>query len=574
MNVIDCLDSAVVAAPDRPALIEGLGSRRRSMTFRELQRSVDGAVARLRASGLAPGSRVLLAVPFSADMTIALLAVLKAGMVAMFIDPAHGAAQMARCLRAQPPAAAVAGPAATAAGLLFPETRSIPLRFSLRGPRGLLGSKAVVGPQATERRSPEDSALLTFTSGSTGEPKGVIRTHGFLLRQFAMIDHIADIRAGDIDFVAMPMFVLFNLGRQITSVLPACDVRRPGQADPELAWLQLRAESATRIVASPAFLARLAGYCERRGKALPILRRISTGGGPVPPLLPERLAGLAPNARVVSVYGSTEAEPIACLDSRNVSITDLRLMQEGSGLLVGYPVPGCEVRILADLPARATRSYSTAEFDALAAGTDRIGEIVVSGPHVLPGYADVARNAETKLDVDGERWHRTGDAGYLDDRGRLWLVGRCSAAIRDRRGEVYPFQVEFAAEAVPGTRRAALLAVDGQRVLAIETRRRGIDCARIARCVTRQAIDRVVLVRRIPVDRRHNSKVDYAGLRRLLERRLPGLGMAVYAVVGSACRSCARLLRRVHVRRDIARLASSAGPSRQPAASASESTSP
>ncbi|MDH4108667.1 MAG: AMP-binding protein [Gammaproteobacteria bacterium] len=548
MNIVECLESGLRTCGDHAALIEGMGRKRRVLTYLETQRRIDRGVERLRSAGLAPGSRILLAAPFSADMTVALLAVLKAGMVAMFVDPGHGAAQVARCLRAQPPDAIVAGPLTSAIGQLFPELRRVARKFPLRGRRGLLDLPAATVAQGIEPRSAEDSALLTFTSGSTGEPKPVVRTHGFLLRQLEMIDRVADVQPADIDFVAMPMFVLFNLGRQVTSVLPACDIRRPGRADPELAWLQLRQERTTRIVASPALLERLAAYCERRGSRLPSLRRISTGGGPVPPSLPERLAEIAPGARVVSVYGSTEAEPIACIDSRDVSISDLKRMREGSGLLVGRAVERCQVRILRELPFRTSRSYTRTEFDALCVRTGQIGEIVVSGPHVLKAYADPARNAETKLDVDGVRWHRTGDAGYLDPRGRLWLVGRCSAAIRDSRGEIYPFQVEYAARSVPGVRCAALVDIDGRRVLAIETRQRGIDCSRIARCVMQQAIDRVVVLRRIPVDRRHNAKVDYPALRRMLDGRSGGLGLVTLAVLAGICSAAAQLLRRARSR--------------------------
>jgi len=547
VNIIECLDTRSGPTGDRPALVEGIGTRRRQLSYAELGARVDGVVAALRQAGLNPGARVLLAVPFSADMTVVLLGILKSGMVAMFIDPGQGVAEVASCLRAQPPDAIVAGRAAAAGRWLMRELRQIPAWLSLRGPGGLIAN-GPVEPQSAERRSSEDSALLTFTSGSTGQPKPVVRTHGFLRRQLAMIDAIAGVDDADVDLVAMPMFVLFNLARHITSVLPASDVRRPGRADPELTWLQLQRERATRIVASPALLERLARYCLRRGKRLPHLRRISTGGGPVPPTLPERLTAIAPAATVISVYGSTEAEPIASIDSTQVSISDSARMREGAGLLAGRAVTGCQVRVLRELPERITRHYSTAELDGLSEPPGRVGEIVVSGPHVLTGYADPARNAETKIDVDGVRWHRTGDAGYFDEQGRLWLAGRWRAAIRDNRGEIYPFQVEYAAESVPGVRRAALVASGGRRVLAVESASRSIDCARIARCVNRQAIDRVVVLRRIPVDRRHNAKVDYAALGRLVERNPGGLRFAMAGAFASLYAAAARLVRRIRTR--------------------------
>jgi len=93
------------------------------------------------------------------------------------------------------------------------------------------------------------------------------------------------------------------------------------------------------------------------------------------------------------------------------------------------------------------------------------GEIVVSGEHVLDGYLDGAGDKESKFNVDRMRWHRTGDLGAFDSSGRLWLLGRCSAKIEDRRGTVYPFKVECAVRHDPRIECAALVTFRGQRVL-------------------------------------------------------------------------------------------------------------
>ena len=146
----------------------------------------------------------------------------------------------------------------------------------------------------------------------------------------------------------------------------------------------------------------------------------------------------------------------------------------------------------------------------------------MSGKHVISGYANPVRDRDTKIQVQDTVWHRTGDAGYFDDAGRLWLLGRCAAALSDYRGTVYPFQVEYAVGAVRGVRRAALIEKDGDRVLVLETSGREFrsNCADAAKCVARFEIDRIVTVHRIPVDRRHDAKVDYPALAQLLDGRL------------------------------------------------------
>src|SRR6185503_8477337 len=93
-----------------------------------------------------------------------------------------------------------------------------------------------------------------------------------------------------------------------------------------------------------------------------------------------------------------------------------------------------------------------------------VGEIVVSGAHVLSGYLQGRGDEETKFRVDDAIWHRTGDAGWLDAQGRLWLLGRCAARIADERGTLWPFAVECAAQQNAAIRRAALVSDEGQRL--------------------------------------------------------------------------------------------------------------
>jgi len=137
------------------------------------------------------------------------------------------------------------------------------------------------------------------------------------------------------------------------------------------------------------------------------------------------------------------------------------------------------------------------------------------------GYLGGIGDEETKFSVDGVIWHRTGDVGYLDERGRLWLLGRADAVIEDARGTLHPFAVECAAREVLGVRRVAALAHNGKRLLILEgpdeqgtnAQRAGPDALAWAR------LDEVVTLRKLPMDRRHNSKVDYPELRRQLARR-------------------------------------------------------
>ena len=471
-----------------------------------------------------------------------MLGILRAGLVVTFIDPAHGMRRIAGILDAWPPDAIVTTRAAFLLRFLVPPLRRIRHRFFVgrceTGAESLSLEPATGKIAPVVRRSPADSALLTFTSGSTGEPKPAIRTHGFLKRQLDVLKPVATLKEDDIDFVAMPMFVLFNLANGITSLIPACDMKNPARANPDIVYEQLRSERATRMVASPALLVTLTHWCAKHARTLPDLRLVCTGGGPVDPSLPAMLADSAPDATLRMVYGSTEAEPIATIDATAISPDARRRMRRGDGLLVGRPVPGCDVRIVDPGRVNGLEPLDASEFAGLALPTGDVGEIIVAGKHVLSGYADATRNRETKIEAGDRIWHRTGDAGYIDAAGYLWLVGRCSAAIHDERGTVYPFQVEYAVHNVPGIRRAALIQRRERRVLVLETRGRRFErgCEALSRCIARHGIDSIITVRRIPVDKRHNVKVDYPALRSMIEGRSSRLLSDLAQVISSAWR--------------------------------------
>jgi acyl-CoA synthetase (AMP-forming)/AMP-acid ligase II len=195
-------------------------------------------------------------------------------------------------------------------------------------------------------------------------------------------------------------------------------------------------------------------------------------------------------------------------------------MLGGSGLLAGPPVEAIRLRILRDQWGRPIGPYTEAEFATHCLPPEQPGEIVVSGPHVLSGYLHGHGNDETKFQVNSVTWHRTGDAGYLDAQGRLWLLGRCVARVDDTHGTLYPFAAECAVYQDQRVRRAAVVAHQGRRLLAVEffDREAHLDLAAIRKTLAWACLDEVRVCRQIPVDGRHNAKIDYPGLRRLLGR--------------------------------------------------------
>ena len=526
MNVFELLRNRVTASPDAPAIIDARRGRSRVVSFAALERASARAAGLLHAAGLRPGDGVLVLLPMSAELYVALLAVFRLGMVVLILDPSAGREHIERCCALYP----AAGVDRRRPGLI--SCVCSPRRcgaFPSRSPWALPSPARCPGRASTTPRrcrrstpaTPTTPALLTFTSGSTGQPKAAVRSHGFLLAQHHALRQSLELAAGEVHLTTLPVFVLANLASGVTSLIPDVDLRRPDAIRPARLVEQVLSHRPARLAASPALLERLADHCGRRGVVFPSLRTLLTGGGPVFPGLLATLRRIAPRAEIVAVYGSTEAEPIALCTRRALDATDGVAMDRGAGLPAGLPVPSIRLRILRDRWGTPVGPYTEAEYDAACLPPGEPGEIVVSGDHVLGGYLHGQGDDETKFSVGPTRWHRTGDAGYLDRRGCLWLLGRCAARIDDARGRLYPLGVESVALRCSGVRRAAFVGHQGRRVLVLEPTRRSLrpDLARLARDLAWAHVDEILWHEDIPVDARHNAKVDYGALRARLDRR-------------------------------------------------------
>ena len=517
-NLAALLVERAALTPDAAALRAMERGRERMVSFGALADLSARGAALLHARGLRAGDTVLVFQPVSVELYVVLLAVFRLGLTAMFADPSTGLAHLARCCELGRPRAFVGPPRAHALRLVCGALRRIEVCITtgwlpLPGTRRWQPLAAHVPHGEIAFTTAETPALLTFTSGSTGEPRAAVRTHGFLRAQHHALAECLTLTAGEVDLATLPIFVLANLASGLASVLSEVDLRRPGGTDAAPVARQIRRLQPTRTAASPAFLERLLAADAPLGG----FRKIHTGGAPVFPGLLARLRAAAPDAEIIAVYGSTEAEPMAHLSERDIMPGDLAAMRAGKGLLAGTPVPSVRLRVLADRWGAPLGSLTGAEFAATIRPPGVAGEIVVTGDHVLKGYLHGRGDRETKFQVEGKTWHRTGDAGCLDPAGRLWLLGRCAAKVSDARGNQYPLAVECAAHLLaPALRRCAFLARHGKRCLLVETPDSlpPGEMSRLQAALAWAGVDEVRWLPRIPVDRRHNAKIDYVALSR------------------------------------------------------------
>lgn len=523
MNILSILSEHARRWPDRPALVMA----GESITYSGLRERTDRASAGLRSQGLRPGDRAIVMIPMSIDLYVGMLALLDLGAIAVFVDPWIGWRQIAAFAAFAEPRAYLGVPRSHVLRLFSGQLRSIPVTVTTGGRLGPVPARRTLaeieeppGDGVVHPVQADDPALITFTSGSSGEPKGANRTHGFLLAQHRALAAEFPSREGDVDMPMFPVFALNNLAVGVPSVVPAMDFRRVDRVNAAAVLGQMRTHGVTTCTASPPFFDRLAA-----GREDPGLRRILTGGAPVSDTQLASWRRAFPRTEILVAYGSTEAEPVAHLsaDERLEAVSDVR--PASPGFCAGRPVERVRTKVIRIHPG----PIEVEDWKDWELPPGEIGELVVTGEHVCRDYYRNPKAVqENKIKGPaGSIWHRMGDTGYFDGQGRFWIAGRVHSTIH-RRGElVHPQLVEQAARREdPRIRRAAAVGLPdpdlGERVVLVLEIAAGEDLEKDVRVRLRaagQTVDEIRLTAEpLPVDPRHNSKIDYGKLRKRLAR--------------------------------------------------------
>ncbi len=542
-NVASLIAGVASRDPDKPALVFEMRGRSETISFAALWLDATTVATSLQRLGLRPGDRVIVMIPMSIDLYVCLLAVIKLGAVVVFVDPWMGARQIARFSEFAEPTAFI--------GI----GKSHLLRWSSRKLREIkisITNGFRVGPffarysleklkqgapdSEVTAVTPDQTALITFTGGASGTPKGANRTHRFLLSQHLALKHEFPYKPDDVDMPMFPVFALNNLVTGITSVVPEMDFRNVAEVDGGRILGQMIHHNVSTCTASPPLLDSLVDalqYAPAEVKARFRLRRALTGGAPVSD---DQLVRWSSNFRtqagpteVIVAYGSTEAEPVGHIGAAE----RIELASMGRGYCTGHPVKLIQTGIVPI--TKGPIDVVSEHLRDLWLAPGQIGELIVAGDHVCRDYYK-NKNAtqENKLvDERGTVWHRMGDTGYFDEEGRFWLVGRVHSTIIRRGRQVHPQLVEQIAKSACAdiVQVAAIGCPHGELgeavivLVAVEPSRVEIS-AEIESSVRNrlmemsQPCDQVVVTgAKLPVDPRHNSKIDYERAKKLLPKQ-------------------------------------------------------
>jgi len=477
-NVAAALAEMAARNPYRPAIIfpagRDAGGRAKTvqLNFQQLNAECDRYAHGLTTFGVRMGDRVLLMVRPGVELIAVAFALVRMGAVPVLIDPGMGRKALLQCIAETEPTVLIGVPLVHALRQIAPGPfatvqRSVVVGATNAVTRALADTTlerlraARTDPFPTAPTTTESEAAVTFTSGSTGIPKGVVYLHGMFKAQIDLLRDVIGIQEGEVDLALLYIFALFNPALGVTTVIPDMDPTRPAAINPAHVVEAIQTYGVTNAFGSPTIWKRVAPYCVEHGIHLPSLKRVLMASAPVPPSLIEMLHThvLAPEAEVNTPFGATEAMPLTSMSGREILAETAALSAEGKGMCVGRPLPGITVRVI-----HITDTPIPAWDESLVLPPGEIGEIVVKGPVVTRTY--LHRPEQTALakiqDADGNLWHRMGDVGYFDAQGRLWFCGRKAHRVTMRDETLFPVPCETIFNRHPNVNRTALVGVGPQ----------------------------------------------------------------------------------------------------------------
>jgi long-chain acyl-CoA synthetase len=445
MRVEQFLSASAGRFADKPALIAG----NRTLSYGELDRLSDRLAAALRARGVARGERVIVFMDNCWEAVVAIFAVLKAGAVFSPINPSTKADKLAFVLNNCRAAALVTQERlAAVAHAALTDVPSVRLNVVA----GATDASAIVralrfedaiaadAPPPPDAGIALDLAMLVYTSGSTGSPKGVMMTHQNVVAAATSITTYLENTADDVILNVLPISFDYGLYQVLMTIKAGATlVLEKSFAFPQVVFQKLARERVTGFPIVPTMAALILQMKDLKPGAFPHLRYITNTAAALPPAHIQRLQELFPQTRLFSMYGLTECKRCTYLPPEELA------RRPGS---VGIAIPGTEAYVVDD--------------DGKRVAPGETGELVIRGPHVMKGYWENPQATDKALRPGPFPWEKvlhTGDLFRTDAEGFLYFVGRKDDIIKSRGEKVSPKEVENVLYALPGIREAAVVGV-------------------------------------------------------------------------------------------------------------------
>jgi len=418
-------------------------SRNKPTDYATLREQVSGLRTGLIDLGLAEGDRVAIISGNNRYFAVSYLATIGAGLVAVPLNPTNPVAALSHELGNVAARAVIVGPAGRAAVTALDRSQLPDLEFVIGAgfcPDGGLGLEDLMElgdrePSPVVERSPDDVAVMIFTSGTAGSPKAAMLTHGNLyanIRQ-AVAASEGDQGPGDVVFGVLPLFHIFGLNVVLgVSLFAGSTVLLIERFDPMSGLEAVQKHGVTIVLGPPTMWAAWVGVPGVDRDVMSSVRLAVSGAAKLPVEVAQAVEAKF-GLTLEEGYGLTEASPV---------VTSPRGVEAPAGS-IGVPVPGLELRIV-----------DSDGHDVLVGDA---GEIWVRGPNVFAGYWN--DEAASSAVVDAEGWLHTGDMAVVDDAGFIYLVDRVKDLIIVSGFNVFPGEVEAVLADHPGIESSAVVGV-------------------------------------------------------------------------------------------------------------------
>ncbi len=505
-NIVDLFAEAANKNPTKAAII----FNNKTISFGELEKQVNETANYFIEKGIEKGDRVFVFVPMSMNLYRIVLALFKIGATAVFIDEWVSSKRMQECCKVAQCKAIIGILKIRLLSNFLPELRKISIKLGTN-------YSNVHSNKSFPATNKSDTALITFTTGSTGTPKAAKRTHEFLFHQFEALIKIIQPQHDDVDMPVLPIVLLINLGTGTTSVIANYKSKKPNLFKPEKVISQIKKYSVNRITASPFFIKQISKYLMHHNISIDNIRKIFTGGAPVFPKDAELFIKAFTKANIKIIYGSTEAEPISMINANELKNEQLHV--HSKGLNVGKIDNNIEIRIIKIINANIAVDAED-ELLNITLPANETGEIIVKGKHVLNEYFNNGNALKrNKIFIGDVGWHRTGDCGYLDETGILYLTGRCTSLINNHGKYLSPFIYENYFQSINGVETGTIFLLNNKIIAVIELKnQQKRDSVKNIIKENNSELDDIVFIKKIPKDSRHNTKIDYDNLSKSLLR--------------------------------------------------------
>ncbi len=427
--------------PDGHTAVVSGGER---ISYERLRREVAATRGALATLGLVEGDRVAILCGTNARFVRSWLAIIGSGLVAVPLNPQSPPAEIQRELHLVGARAVVAGPAGVAPLSHIDRSELPELEFVLvpshQSTSGSIDFDALAEDSEPEagpavERSDSDLAALLFTSGTAGNPKAAMLTHGNLAANLHQVQNapVRSTRPDDVILCVVPLFHVLGLNSILNLALYAgATIVLIERFDPVSMIEMVAEEQASVLIGPPTMWAALSQVEDAPEGAMSSLRLAVSGAAPIPARVVRDCRDNL-NIDIAEGYGLTEASPSVALSA-------------GTGApigSIGRPIPGIELRLV------------DAEGDDVYIGD--AGEIIVRGDNVFPGYWQDPEATARVIDSDG--WLHTGDMAVVNDDGYLFIVDRAKDLIIVSGFNVYPAEVERVLVTHPSVAEAAVVGV-------------------------------------------------------------------------------------------------------------------